>query len=121
MIITPLMQEPTTTPTVVTNELTATTVPVLQRKLRDALAKDGPNLIVDMEQVSAIDSTGIGLLIAARNSAAAKQGQLRLVNVPTFIFNLLETMRLAASLNAEIASNDSEEDLERYFEQAQVA
>lgn len=115
------MQDATSTRTIVKDELTVTTVPALQRKLRNALANQGPNLVMDLEQVRTIDASGIGLLIAAKNSVIAQQGQLRLVNVPTHIFNLFQSLRLVASLNAEAASNDSEEDLERYFEQAQAA
>lgn len=114
------IQESTSNRTVVADELTVTTVPALQSTLRDALASQGPNLVVDLEQLRTIDSSGIGLLIATKNSVTAQQGKLRLVNVPTHIFNLLKTMRLDGSLNAEQASNDSEEDLERYFEQAQA-
>ncbi|MBK5938724.1 STAS domain-containing protein [Halochromatium roseum] len=106
---------------IVIDELTAAVVPVLQRRLRDALTTNGPDLVVDLEQVQVIDTAGIGLLIAAKNSAVEQQGQLRLVNVPSAVFNLLKTMRLAGCLNAEPASNDSDEDLERYFEEARAA
>lgn len=116
-----LIQESTSVRAVVTDELTVTTVSALQRQLRDALSNAKSDLVVDLEQVSTIDSKGIGLLIAAKNTLASQQGQLRLINVPAHIFNLLKTLRLASSLNAEPASNDSEEDLERYFEQALAA
>ena len=110
-------------PTRVTEALTVATAPAVQRQLRDALASHGPDLVVDLAQVQNIDSTGIGLLIAASNSVIALQGQLRLINVPPDLFNLFKTMHLVDRFHAEVASSasdDSEEDLERYFEEAQT-
>jgi anti-anti-sigma regulatory factor len=46
-----------------------------------------------------LDSTGIGLLIAARNSIAAKGGTLRVQAVSQDIFKLLQNMRLVSRLN----------------------
>ncbi|MEA3639089.1 MAG: STAS domain-containing protein [Lamprobacter sp.] len=108
---------------IVIDELTATLVPSLQRKLQQALTSEGPQLVVDLEPLRVIDSAGIGLLIAAKNSVAEQQGQIRLLNVPAPVFNLLKSMRLISCLNAELASNDSDsdDDLERYFDEAQVA
>ncbi|MBK1618187.1 hypothetical protein CKO42_06965 [Lamprobacter modestohalophilus] len=116
-----LLQASNSVQAIVIDELTAAVVPVLQRRLRDALTTNGANLVVDLEQIQVIDAAGIGLLIAAKNSVAEQQGQLRLINVPVPVYNLLKTMRLAGCLNAEPASNDSDEDLDRYFEEAQAA
>jgi len=56
--------------------------------------------------VTLLDSSGIGLLIAASNSLAAKKGSVRLVNVSADIMHLLQSMRLAARLNAKGKESD---------------
>ncbi|MFP4602929.1 MAG: STAS domain-containing protein [Halochromatium sp.] len=102
------------------DDLTATTVPALQDALKTALNKDAHDIVFDFQQLRSIDSSGIGLLLAAKNSMVTRQGSLRLINVPADIFSLFETMRLVDSLNAELASNDSDADLEQCFELAQT-
>ena len=46
-----------------------------------------------------LDSSGMGLLIAAANSLAHSGGKLRVTNVCPDIFRLLQSMRLTARLN----------------------
>jgi anti-sigma B factor antagonist len=116
-----LVQESNSIWTIVKDELTATAVPDLQGKLKQALAKDARDIVFDLQHVRTIDSAGIGLLLAAKNSVIARQGSLRLVNVPCTVFTLLNSMRLVDSLGAERASPDSESDLEQCFERAQTA
>lgn len=116
-----LVQESTSIWAIVKDELTATAVPDVQGKLKQALATDARDITFDLQQVRTIDSAGIGLLLAAKNSVIARQGRLRLVNVPADIFGLLKSMRLVSSLGAELASLDSESDLEQCFELAQTA
>ena len=115
-----LVQESTSVWAIVKDDLTATTIPALQDTLKEALAKDARDITFDFQQLRSIDSSGIGLLLAAKNSVVTRQGNLRLINVPADIFNLLKQMRLVDSLNAELASNDSEADLEQCFELAQT-
>ncbi|WP_410759743.1 STAS domain-containing protein [Halochromatium sp.] len=115
-----LVQESTSIWAIVKDDLTATTVPALQDALKTALNKDAHDIVFDFQQLRSIDSSGIGLLLAAKNSMVTRQGSLRLINVPADIFSLFETMRLVDSLNAELASNDSDADLEQCFELAQT-
>ena len=52
----------------------------------------------DMKETITLDSTGIGLLVAASNSLRAVQGGIRLVSVKNDIFKLLRSMRLVERL-----------------------
>lgn len=61
--------------------------------------KLGPNeLVVDLEKVTYIDSTGIGLLIAAFNSLKDKNQKkgspLKIVNGCSDVLSILEVMKL---------------------------
>jgi anti-anti-sigma regulatory factor len=46
-----------------------------------------------------LDSSGMGLLIAAANSLAPGGGRIRVTNVSPDIFRLLQSMRLTTRLN----------------------
>ncbi|MBK5931392.1 STAS domain-containing protein [Halochromatium salexigens] len=125
---TQLLQESNSIRAILREDLTASTVPSLQSQLKDALKQDVRDITFDFQQARSIDSTGIGLLLAAKNSLAAQQGHLRLINVPNGMFSLFKSMRLIDSLNVEaqgntpdVQGNDTESELEQAFEQAQAA
>ncbi len=81
-------------------KLTAVEAPELQAALKREIADGARNLEFDMQDTVSLDSTGIGLLVAAGNSLAAVQGGLRLTNVSDDIYKLLRSMRLADRLHA---------------------
>lgn len=79
-------------------DLTAITVPGLQADLKEVLKKGASELVFDLSNTAMLDSSGMGLLIAAANSLASQGGQVRVTNVAPDIFRLLQSMRLAARL-----------------------
>lgn len=81
-------------------KLTAAEAPDLQVALKREIADGARDLEFDMKYTVILDSTGIGLLVAAGNSLAAAQGALRLINVSNDIYKLLQSMRLADRLHA---------------------
>ena len=109
---TELLHESNAVRAIVQEALTASEVPSLQRQLKDALKEDVRDIVFDFHHARSIDSTGIGLLLAAKNSLAAQQGHLRLVNVPNKMFSLFKGMRLVESLNVEPQGNTAERELE---------
>jgi anti-anti-sigma factor len=80
--------------------LTATEVPELQPALKQDLAAGVREIVFDLARTVSLDSTGIGLLIAANNSLAPMQGAIRLINVSPDILKLLQSMRLVNRLHA---------------------
>ena len=82
-----------------TGDLTAVLVPELQAGLRDALSQGAQELVFDLGSVKMLDSSGIGLLIAAANSLVRNGGKVQVTNVCPDIFRLLQSMRLTARLN----------------------
>jgi anti-anti-sigma factor len=82
-----------------TGDLTAGLVPELQAALKQVLHKGARDLVFDLASTRMLDSSGMGLLIAAANSLAAMGGMVRVTNVSPDIFRLLQSMRLTARLN----------------------
>jgi len=80
-------------------DLTAALVPDLQASLKEMLKKGSRELVFDLAPTVMLDSSGIGLLIAAANSVAPNGGKVRVTNVCPDIFRLLQSMRLTSRLN----------------------
>jgi len=70
-------------------DLTAVLVPELQAALKDLLSKGARELEFDLASTAMLDSSGMGLLIAAANSLSRSGGKLRVTNVRPEIFHLL--------------------------------
>jgi len=80
-------------------DLTAVVVPDLHKDLKEALHDAPFSLVFDLSRAEMLDSSGIGLLIAANNSAIQSGKSIRVINVAPEIFRLLQNMRLTARLN----------------------
>ena len=93
----------------VIGEVDLSTVSQLRERLYE-LADAGEPLIVDLEQVSFIDSTGLGALVGAYRRAAAHGGSLHAVCVQPQARKLLsltgvdQRVPLSASLAEALAS-----------------
>lgn len=81
-------------------DLTAGLVPDLQNELKSALGAGTTDLVFDLENSVMLDSSGMGLLIAAANSLGRIGGHMSVINVSPDILRLLQSMRLATRLNA---------------------
>lgn len=63
----------------VSGELDLVTSPVLRQHVHDAVAEGHHCLVLDLSEVFFCDSSGVGVLIAARRLIRSCQGRLRLV------------------------------------------
>ena len=86
-------------------DLTAATVPALQAALKGELTPEIEELAFDFTNTVMLDSTGIGLLIAAYNTMARGQHRLRVQNVSPDIMQLLQSMRLVERLSVTGVTN----------------
>jgi anti-sigma B factor antagonist len=68
---------------------------VLREAIQAALKAGAKNLILDLGQVSYMDSTGIGELTAAYTSAKNHKCELKLLNLTRKIDDLLQITKLA--------------------------
>ena len=62
--------------------------------VKEFLANRWNNILLDLGNVTRVDSTGIGMLVEAVIVTAKAGGQLKLVSVPRLIHNILSTHRL---------------------------
>jgi anti-anti-sigma factor len=83
-------------------ELIVGVVPEL-RELLCAIQDDGViELELDLSKTAFLDTAGLSLLLATRNSFAPGQKSLKLVGIQPSIYELLKTLRLNQRLNAQM-------------------
>ncbi|WP_112465498.1 STAS domain-containing protein [Streptomyces triticisoli] len=63
----------------VAGELDLLTSPVLRQRVHEAVAQGRHHLVLDLSDVFFCDSSGVGVLIAARRLIRSCQGRLRLI------------------------------------------
>lgn len=66
----------------------------LRPRLQEVIEKGATQLAIDLSSVDLVDSAGIGLLIAARNSLAKVGGTMRIMGASQEIQHLFKVMRL---------------------------
>ncbi|GIE28556.1 hypothetical protein Ait01nite_016010 [Actinoplanes italicus] len=66
------------------------------RTALDAALATSPWLIVDLRQAEAVDSVGLGVLIAAHQAARRQGGDLLLAAAPPFFLSVLRAARLGS-------------------------
>jgi len=66
----------------------------LRQLIRDELAKGNKNLLVNLADVSYIDSSGIGELVSAFTAVSNQGGQLKLLNLTKKVHDLLQITKL---------------------------
>lgn len=75
------------------------TVDVLREVLRSVIdSRDGGEIDIDMSAVAFLDSTGIGVLIAAQRAAAARGTRLMLTSPGPMVRMVLEVAHLEETL-----------------------
>jgi len=62
--------------------------------IKEFLGNHWNHILLDLANVTRIDSTGIGMLVESVIVTAKEGGQLKLVNLPRLIHNILSTHRL---------------------------
>ena len=67
----------------------------LREAVKETLASHRPKvLVIDMAEVSFIDSSGLGLLVAARSSVDKDNGRLHLCNLPAQVKKVFDQTNL---------------------------
>jgi anti-anti-sigma factor len=66
----------------------------LKKSLFDIIDKGAKSLVVDMKNVSYMDSSGIGALVASQKRIKANNGKFALINVSEDVLNVLKLSTL---------------------------
>jgi anti-sigma B factor antagonist len=78
----------------VRGEVDLATSPALRERLVEITEGETPRVVVDLEEVSFIDSTGIGVLVGGIKRARSQGGELSLVCTQRRILKVLEVTGL---------------------------
>ena len=71
----------------------------LRQTIEESIGNGDTRFAINLADVPMVDSSGIGLLIAASNTLAQKNGKLTVVNTAPEILRLMQSMRLVSRLN----------------------
>ncbi|WP_407271786.1 STAS domain-containing protein [Radiobacillus sp. PE A8.2] len=82
-------------------EIDAYTAPELKETLLLITKKRIPLIEVDMEQVSYLDSTGLGVIISALKATKEYDGEIKLTNLQSKVMRLFEITSLDSVITIE--------------------
>lgn len=68
----------------------------LREAIEAAVRNGGAKLLVDLQKVSKMDSSGLGELIAAHNSVTEAGGTIRLMNMPPKLHGVLGATQIVS-------------------------
>ena len=86
----------------------------LRDSIREALAGDQVNILLNLAEVSYIDSSGLGQLIGSYATVASKGGQMKLLNLQKRVNDLMQITKL---LTVFEVFNDEQEALRSFTAQ----
>jgi len=87
-------------------DIVASSVPELRTQLRGVVEDGARQVVVDLSGVQMVDSSGIGLLIAAHNSLHRLGGKLAVIHASSDILDLFHMMRIHQHFS--VSGNDGE-------------
>ena len=88
----------------VVGEIDVYTYPRLSEKLNEILDDDCLNLVINLEQVRYIDSTGLGVIANGANKLAKKSGYIHIINANPQVKKIFEVSGLSKA-NFKIYNN----------------
>lgn len=84
-------------------EIDAYTVTELKEAFGTIMKKEGQEVIVDLEEVTYMDSTGLGVFISALKSAKEHNSELKLVNIQDRVYRLFQITGLDEIMDVKAA------------------
>lgn len=84
-------------------EIDAYTVTNLKETFDSVTKKEGQEVIVDLEHVTYMDSTGLGVFIGALKSAKESDSELKLVNIQNRVYRLFQITGLDEIMDVKAA------------------
>ena len=87
-------------------ELTADTLEVFTKEVEHQLSENVSDMVLDLGQVSFVDSEGLEYLLDMQDRLIEKKGQMTLSNLDPHVEKILEVTRLGAGF--EVATDVAE-------------
>jgi anti-sigma B factor antagonist len=78
----------------ISGDVDADSAPGLGLRINDVITPDWPDVVLDLEHLSFLDSSGLGLLIQLSNRMTENRARLSLENIPEPVRRLLEVTRM---------------------------
>jgi anti-anti-sigma factor len=75
-------------------DIIAASVTEIRSMLKSLLEEGVRQLVIDLSEVKVIDSSGIGMLVAAHNSLSRQGGKLSVIHASEELLDLLKAFRL---------------------------
>jgi len=91
---------------------------LLREAVREELAKGSRNIVLDLSELSTIDSTGVGELVSAFTSVTSQGGKFKLVGGPQKLEDVLQITQLITVFDVY---SDAREAVEAFREEAHQA
>lgn len=79
----------------VSGEIDAYTAPKLKEKIYSFSEKNGMKMVIDLSEVSYMDSTGLGVFVGVFKNIRSNDGELKLVGLSSRLTRLFEITGLA--------------------------
>ena len=79
----------------------------LRTRIKDLLATQHTRIILNLQNVSRIDSTAIGMLVEAVINTVKQGGQIKLVSLPRLVHNVLFTHRLLQAFEVHATEEEA--------------
>ena len=80
----------------INGEIDLYNAPEIKEKIKDELNKNKVNVIINLDRVSYIDSSGIGVLISSLSNLKKIGGALKLINVYASVRKVFELTKLTS-------------------------
>lgn len=90
----------------ITGEIDLYNAPEIKEKIKDEMNKNKVNIIINLDKVTYIDSSGIGVLISSLSNLKKVGGALKLINVYASVRKVFELTKLTSFFDIY----DSEQD-----------
>jgi anti-sigma B factor antagonist len=80
----------------INGEIDLYNAPEIKDKIKDEMNKNKVNIIINLDKVSYIDSSGIGVLISSLSNLKKVGGALKLINVYASVRKVFELTKLTS-------------------------
>jgi anti-sigma B factor antagonist len=90
----------------INGEIDLYNAPEIKEKIKDEMNKNKVNVVINLDRVSYIDSSGIGVLISSLSNLKKIGGALKLINVYASVRKVFELTKLTSFF--DIYDNESD-------------